>query len=129
MSNNKTRKTQEERDAMKKKIRMNQGKLRHDSLQTGNLSPPRTQEFNAKFPAKTIEEEMEFRDNVLSDQIKAWSKLLPQIFTRFQKVPDPRNPNKIKHKIAVLMMSALMLFVFRFGSRKGHIKLAIDHIV
>ena len=119
MSNNKTRKTQEERDAMKKKIRMNQGKLRHDSLQTGNLSPPRTQEFNAKFPAKTIEEEMEFRDNVLSDQIKAWSKLLPQIFTRFQKVPDPRNPNKIKHKIAVLMMSALMLFVFRFGSRKA----------
>jgi hypothetical protein len=119
MTNHTKRATQEERCELKKKIKDNQTKIRLDALETGNLSSPRTQEANTTFPAKTVEEEKQFRADVLSSQIKSWSKLLPLIFTRFSKVPDPRNPRKIKHKIAVLLMHGLMLFLFRFSSRKA----------
>ena len=119
MSEPKARKTQQERDQLKKKIQENQALIREDALETGNLTTPRTQQSNAKFPAKSIDEENQLRDDILSSQIKVWLKLLPNIFARFEKVPDPRNPKKIKHQIAVLLMHALLVFVFRFGSRRA----------
>jgi hypothetical protein len=119
MSESQSRKTQAERDELKKKIQDNQAIIRSDVLKTGNLTPPRTQQSNAKFPAKNVEEENQLRDDILSSQIGVWSKLLPKLFAMFKKVTDPRNPKKIKHQIAVLLMHALLLFVFRFGSRRA----------
>jgi hypothetical protein len=37
----------------------------------------------------------------------------------FSKIKDPRNPKKIKHKIAVLMMLGLFQFIFRIKSRRS----------
>ena len=37
----------------------------------------------------------------------------------FKKVKDPRNPKKIKHQIAVLLMHALLSFVLKFSSSRA----------
>lgn len=34
------------------------------------------------------------------------------------KIPDPRNPQKIKHKLTVLLFYGLFAFVFHYSSRR-----------
>ena len=53
-------------------------------------------------------------------QIGVWSKLLPKFFSMFEKVKDPRKPKKIKHKTAVLLMHALLLFVLDLAKPQLH---------
>jgi hypothetical protein len=35
-----------------------------------------------------------------------------------KKIPDNRNPKKVKHKLTVLMLYGLLMFVFQFASRR-----------
>ena len=43
---------------------------------------------------------------------------LPILLERFRKIPDPRNPNKIKHKLTLLMLYGILVFVFQCSSRR-----------
>ena len=38
---------------------------------------------------------------------------------RLGKIPDPRNPHKLKHQLTVLMLYGLLVFVFQYGSRRA----------
>ena len=85
MSKRQSIKTQAERNELKKQIQDNQALIKSDGLKTRNLTPPRTRQTNAKFPAKNIEEENQRRDDILSSQIGFRSKRLPKFFLCLQK--------------------------------------------
>ena len=44
---------------------------------------------------------------------------LPVLLKRLGKIRDPRNPKKLKHRITVLMLYGLLVFVFQYGSRRA----------
>jgi len=46
-------------------------------------------------------------------------QLLPVLLRRFAKIPDPRNPNKLKHRLTVLMVYGILVFVFQYASRRA----------
>jgi hypothetical protein len=43
---------------------------------------------------------------------------LPSLLKRLNKIPDPRNPKKIKHTLTLLMLYGLLMFVFQLSSRR-----------
>ena len=44
--------------------------------------------------------------------------MLPGLLLKLKKIKDPRQPLKIKHKITVLMIYGILLFVYQVGSRR-----------
>ena len=46
-------------------------------------------------------------------------RMLPVVLGRLGKIPDPRNPTKLKHRITVLMLYGILVFVFQYGSRRA----------
>lgn len=46
-------------------------------------------------------------------------RMLPVLLKRLRKIPDPRNPKKLKHQLTVLMLYGLLAFVFQYGSRRA----------
>ena len=50
-------------------------------------------------------------------QLRILRSQLPTILRRLAKIPDPRNPKKIKHKLTVLMIYGILMFVFQMTSR------------
>jgi len=67
---------------------------------------------------KTPEEEQSARQQLSKDQLNVLRSQLPLILAGLKKIPDHRNPKKIKHKITVLMLYGLLTFVFQFASRR-----------
>ena len=67
---------------------------------------------------KTTEEEQFARQQLSIDQLNVLRNQLPLILNGLKKIPDHRNPKKIKHKITVLMLYGLLMFVFQFASRR-----------
>ncbi len=66
----------------------------------------------------SIDEERECRAEVVSAQLKTWWTMLPNLIRRFSKLSYPRRAESIKHKVSVLMLFALLAFVFRLSSRR-----------
>jgi hypothetical protein len=103
---------------LKEKISASQRKIR-ENINAANASIiHRTQAVNAKRPYHTIEEERAVRQDILGEQIKVWRRLLPTLLQKLSRIPDPRRPKSIKHKITVLMIFGLFAFVFRLNSRR-----------
>lgn len=73
---------------------------------------------NTLCPWKTPEQEREERQANSSSHLSLLRAQLPEILKTLQKIPDPRNPKKIKHKLTVLMLYGLLMFVFHFTSRR-----------
>ena len=46
-------------------------------------------------------------------------QMLPVLLRRLGKIPDPRNPKKLKHELTVLMVYGILVFVFQYGSRRA----------
>ncbi|WP_198265213.1 transposase family protein [sulfur-oxidizing endosymbiont of Gigantopelta aegis] len=73
---------------------------------------------NSLCPWQTPEEEQVARQQLSQNQLNVFRSQLPLILKGFKQIPDHRNPKKIKHKITVLMLYGLLMFVFRFASRR-----------
>ncbi len=67
---------------------------------------------------KTEEEEYSGRQQLSNDQLSVLRSQLPLILNSLKKIPDHRNPKKVKHKLTVLMLYGLLMFVFQFASRR-----------
>jgi hypothetical protein len=44
--------------------------------------------------------------------------MLPSLLKKLDRIKDPRNPNQIKHKITVLLLYGMIMFVYQMGSRR-----------
>ncbi len=73
---------------------------------------------NHKCPWRSVEEEAAMRLESVSAQIKAYRAALPHLLKRFDKIKDPRNPKKSKHKLTVLMVYGILCFAFQMSSRR-----------
>ena len=83
------------------------------------LEPPRKATIgNGKSEWQTIEEEKQARQETAEEQLRVYRSLLPRLLKRLEKIRDPRNPLLIAHKLTVLLLSGILLFVYQMSSRR-----------
>jgi len=73
---------------------------------------------NGKSAWKTVEEEKQARQETAEEQLRVYRSVLPQLLKRLAKIPDPRNPLLIRHKLTVLLLSGILMFVYQMTSRR-----------
>jgi hypothetical protein len=66
----------------------------------------------------TIAEEQAAREDAVSKQMRLLRKELPAMLAQLTTIPDPRDPKKRRHKLTVLLLYGLLMFVFQFASRR-----------
>jgi hypothetical protein len=67
----------------------------------------------------SIEEERKDRNDSVTEQIRIMRAQLPALLNKLAKIKDPRNPNTIKHKLTVLLIYGILLFVFQRSSGRA----------
>jgi hypothetical protein len=87
-------------------------------LTCGSQVISRTQASNKKCSSTSLDEEKTFREEIISEQIRTWRSLLPDLIRKFSKISDPRRTKSIKHSLTVLMMFGLFAFIFKLASRR-----------
>jgi hypothetical protein len=93
--------------------------LRERQAAGGLLPTPKTTMDNGKSEWETAEEEKQARQETTEDQLRVYRSVLPGLLKRLAKIPDPRNPLVIRHKLVVLMLYGILLFVFQMASRRS----------
>jgi hypothetical protein len=74
--------------------------------------------LNRKSGQTTVEEELENRQEVVEETMKVFHRILPGLLEKLSKIPDPRQPGKVKHMLNALMIYGILMFVFRISSRR-----------
>lgn len=86
------------------------------------MSEPNRSHFylqpNRKCEYATREEELQARQAAVEEQLKVWMVMLPDILKKFDRIPDPRRPRNTRHKLTVVFFFGLLLFLFRYVSRR-----------
>ena len=73
---------------------------------------------NGKSPYKTVEEERAARVDATDQQLKVYRAMLPVLLKRLSKIPDLRQPRKVRHKLTVLLIYGILCFAFQMSSRR-----------
>jgi DDE_Tnp_1-associated len=73
---------------------------------------------NRKCSQETPEEEMAVRQEKVEKATILYRQMLPGLLIKLGRIKDPRQPRKIKHKLTVLMIYGILLFVYQTGSRR-----------
>jgi len=93
--------------------------LRQHQREAG-LEPQRTATpGNRKSNYNSVEEENTARNDAVIELVLIMRQMLPVLLKRFSKIADPRNPNKLKHRLTVLMIYGILVFVFQYSSRRA----------
>jgi len=93
--------------------------LRARQAEAGILPRPTATLPNACSEYATVEEERAARTEAATGQLAVLRQQLPRLLQRLEKIHDPRNPQRIKHKLTVLLLYGLLTFVFQFASRRA----------
>ena len=105
---NRTEKRQQVRELNMRKLEDNGFQVIHgeyDNKKRRNIA-------NRKSNYTTPEEEKVDKQMVVEETLKVYRKVLPVLFKRLSKIKDPRQPKKTKHKLTVLMIYGILMFVF-----------------
>ncbi len=54
----------------------------------------------------------------MSGQLAVVRRELPRLLERLERIPDIRDPHRCRHKLTVLLLYGLLMFVFQFASRR-----------
>ncbi|MFH1435117.1 MAG: transposase family protein [Pseudomonadota bacterium] len=108
----------EERKSKTHKKREAKKKLRKQQQAQGLVPPLHFWPSNAKSQLGTPKEELEDRESATSDQLRLLRQLLPHLLDDLSKIPDVRNPKKVKHRLTMLMAYGILMFVYQMGSRR-----------
>ena len=73
---------------------------------------------NSKSEYQTVTEEKQARMTAVTEQLRVFQSNLPVLLRRLSKIPDPRNPKKIKYKLTLVMIYGILAFVFQMSSRR-----------
>lgn len=95
-----------------------QRELRRRQKEDGLSGPAVPSLSNRKCPYQNEEEERAARLDAVGQQVKVYRSMLPVLLKRLRKIPDPRNPRKIRHKLTVLMIYGILCFAFQMSSRR-----------
>jgi len=92
--------------------------LRREQHQAGLAAQPRPTLPNRQSELRTLAEEQAERQLTVEGQFGAFRARLPSLIQRLRLIPDPRDPRSVKHKLTVLLLYGLCLFVLQFASRR-----------
>jgi hypothetical protein len=92
--------------------------LRERQKAEGLVAPNKASMPNCKCRYRTVAEEREARKHAVSEQVKIFRAKLPILLRRLSRIKDPRNPEKLKYKLALLMIYGILSFVFQMASRR-----------
>jgi len=73
---------------------------------------------NATSTYASIGEEQQAREAAVSGQIRVLRRELPALLKRLGQIPNPRHPNKCRHRLTVLLLYGLLMFVVQFAARR-----------
>jgi len=121
MSKPSRRPTREARKEHKTRMQAAQRELRRGQAEAGLRSWPTSGSagvVNRLCPWQTQAEEQSGREEAVAGPMKAFRALLPGLVKDLGKIPDVRQPKKIKHKLTVLLLYGLLSFVLRMSSRR-----------
>ena len=118
MSKSSRRPGREAMKAQRKAHEKAQQELREKQKAEGLDVPPSATISNCKCSCKTEEEEKEMRTDAVTQQVKIYRAALPGLLNRLNKIPDPRNPRKVKHRLTVLLIYGILCFAFQMASRR-----------
>jgi hypothetical protein len=92
--------------------------LRARQAAQGLKPVPRPTLRNGKSEWATVEAEQQARQEAVEEQLQVHRAVLPTLLKRLGKIPDPRNPKTLRHKLTVLMLYGILTFVFQMASRR-----------
>jgi hypothetical protein len=118
MSKPSRRPTREARKEHKQKRREAQRQLRAAQAQRGVVPPCTASLSNRLCPDSTEAEEQAAREEAVAGQLGVFRALLPKLLKDLSKIPDPRQPKKVKHKLSVVLLYGLLSFVLQMASRR-----------
>ncbi|MCP4379464.1 MAG: transposase family protein, partial [bacterium] len=93
--------------------------MRRQQLEAGLKPHGRHTPSNCKSHFENKQEETTARNDAVTGLVLIMRQRLPVLLKRLDKIPEPRNPNKLKYKITVLMLYGLLVFVLQYGSRRA----------
>ncbi|MCP4284010.1 MAG: transposase family protein [Gammaproteobacteria bacterium] len=93
--------------------------MHQEQLEAGLKPHARHTPSNCKSRFESKEDESLARNDAVTGLIQLMHRQLPVLLRRLGKIPDPRNPNKLKYKLTVLMIYGILVFVFQYGSRRA----------
>ncbi len=73
---------------------------------------------NAKSRWATTAEERQEREKFGEAHLQVLRKLLVPLLEKLQRIPDPRRPKSVRHKLPVLLIYGVFLFVLQMASRR-----------
>jgi hypothetical protein len=118
MSKASRRPSQKAIKALRKERKKAQQELRQRQKAQGLCAPASSTLSNGKSPYKTVEEERSARVDATGQQLKIYRAMLPILLKRLSKIPDLRQPRKVRHKLTVLMIYGILCFAFQMSSRR-----------
>lgn len=98
--------------------RRKQRELKQQQKRQGQQYPPTRTLPNRKSNLKTVDEEKADIQRITEEKLKVYRQLLPGLLTKLAQIPDPRNPKKAKHRMTVMMLYGILMFVFQMTSRR-----------
>lgn len=104
---------------MKKGRNLAQATLHEKQSPEDLYSIPKIAQRNSTCEYETIEEEFTARNTIVTNQIRIMKSQLPGLLNKLSKIKDPRNPKKSKHKLTILMIYGIFMFVFNVASRRA----------
>ncbi len=96
-----------------------QQRLRRQQREAGLIPRCAPTPSNCKSRFESTEQETSARHDAVTGLIQLVRQQLPVLLKRLDKIPDSRNPNKLKYKITVLMIYGILVFVFQYASRRA----------
>lgn len=105
-------------DLTRAERRRKQRELKEQQQKQGAHYPPTMTLPNRKSSLKTVEEEKAAIQVTTEEKLKVYGQLLPGLLKKLGRIPDPRNPRKIKHRMTVVMLYGVLMFVFQMTSRR-----------
>lgn len=106
-------KQKERNEILSEMVRNNKNVLVQYEVRDKKASLP-----NTKCKQHTPDEEMAERQEKVERATILYRQMLPGLLLKLSRIKDPRQPNKIKHKITTLMVYGILLFVSQTGSRR-----------
>jgi hypothetical protein len=101
------------------KLRRKAARRSQKQLQArGHTKPGKATLPNRSSVWKTAEEEVAGRQQAVEDTLIVFRQLVPGLLHNLGKIQDPRQPQKVKHKLTVLMLYGILAFVFQYASRR-----------
>jgi hypothetical protein len=73
---------------------------------------------NAKSPWASVAEERRDRQAAAMAHLQVLRSQLPPLLAKLARIPDPRRPGSVRHKLTVALVYGILLFVLQLSSRR-----------